>query len=87
MGDDADSYTQAEIVRLLNAVSRDVSDLRGDLRRLEQNYVTRGEWTLWKDANERPKTSGWAIAGFVVAAVVGVGSLLSVAVVLIQNIR
>jgi len=87
MTDDPNSYSQAEIVRLLQTVSRDVRDLRGDLGRLEGNYVTRAEWELWKEANERPKTNGWAVAGVIVSAIVGLGSLLAVAVVLIQNLK
>ena len=85
--EDAGTYTQAEIVRLLKRLDGSVGDLRVDLQRLEGNYVTRAEWALWKDAHDRPKTNGWGIAGVVVSAVVGLGSLLTVAVVLIQNIR
>jgi hypothetical protein len=87
MTEDADSYTQPEIVRLLKRLDLSVTDLRGDLRRLEGNYVTRAEWALWKENHERPKTNGWAVAGVVVSGIVGLGSLLTLVVVLIQNIR
>jgi hypothetical protein len=53
MTDDADSYTQAEIVRLLTRLDTSVTELKADLRRLEQNYVTRSEWGLYKEAYER----------------------------------
>jgi len=87
MTDDAGTYTQAEIVRLLKRLDGNVSDLRKDLTRLEGNYVTRSEWELWKESNERPKANGWAIASVVISAVVGLGSILTLAVVLIQNIK
>lgn len=87
MADDAGTYTQPEIVRLLKRLDGNVGELRADLRRLENNYVTRAEWDLWKESNERPKTSGWAIASVVVSAVVGLGSLVTLAIVLIQNIN
>jgi ElaB/YqjD/DUF883 family membrane-anchored ribosome-binding protein len=87
MTEDAGTYTQAEIVRLLKRLDGTVGELRTDLRRLESNYVTRAEWDMWKEANERPKANGWAIAGVVVSAVVGLGSLITLTIVLIQNIR
>ena len=87
MTDDAGTYSQPEIVRLLKRLDGNVGELRADLRRLENNYVTRSEWELWKEANERPKTNGWAIASVVISAIVGLGSILTLAVVLIQNIK
>jgi hypothetical protein len=87
MTEDAGTYTQAEIVRLLKRLDGNVGELRTDLRRLESNYVTRAEWDMWKEANERPKANSWAIAGVVVSAVVGLGSLITLTIVLIQNIR
>lgn len=53
MTDSADSYTQAEIVRLLQSLERSMGELRDDVKRLEQNYVTRAEWSLWKEGNNR----------------------------------
>lgn len=53
MSGDAESYTQAEIVRLLQSLDRSMSELRDDVKRLEQNYVTRTEWSLWKEGNDR----------------------------------
>lgn len=53
MGGDVESYTQAEIVRLLQSLDRSMSELRDDVKRLEQNYVTRAEWSLWKEGNDR----------------------------------
>lgn len=87
MTEDAESYSQPEIVRLLKRLDTSITDLRGDMRRIEGNYVTRAEWSLWKESNERPKTNGWAIAGVIVSAVVGLGSLLTLTIVLIQNIK
>jgi hypothetical protein len=101
MTEDADSYTQAEIVRLLNSLTANVSELRLDLKRLEANYVTRAEWSLWKEAHVREmnemrkdvegsqptRTSGWAIASVIVSSLVGLGSILTLAIVLIQNVR
>lgn len=85
--DDPNSYSQAEIVRLLQTVSRDVGNLREDIRAERGMYVSRAEWDLWKTSNERPKTSGWAVAGVIVSAIVGLGSLLSITIVLIQTVR
>jgi len=56
VNEDADSYTQAEIVRLLTRLDTSVTELKSDLRRLEQNYVTRAEWSLYKEAYERDST-------------------------------
>lgn len=53
MSGDAESYTQAEIVRLLQSLDRSMTELRDDVKRLEQNYVTRAEWALWKEGNDR----------------------------------
>ena len=52
-GGEAESYTQAEIVRLLQSLDRSMTELREDVKRLEQNYVTRAEWALWKEGNDR----------------------------------
>lgn len=103
MTEDSESYTQAEIVRLLVRLDASVSDLKADLRRLEANYVTRSEWSLYKEAYERNdklirgevadvrsatapvRVSGWMIAGFVVSAIVGAGSLIALVITLING--
>lgn len=99
--DDAGTYTQAEIVRLLKRLDSNVNSLSSDIRRLEANYVTRTEWALWKEANDRElaeikadvdgnqpqRTSGWSIASVIVSSLVGLGSILTLAIVLIQNVR
>jgi hypothetical protein len=87
MSDDAETYTQPEIVRLLKRLDGNIGDLREDVRRLEGSYVTRAEWELWKEANDRPKSSGWSVAGVVIAGIASAGSLITVAIVLIQNVR
>lgn len=101
MPEDAETYSQAEIVRLLQRLDKNVDTLSTDLKRLEVNYVTRAEWSMrtqyvdrelkaLKDADRASapaKVSGWTIAAVVVSALVGVGSLLSVAVLLVQNLR
>lgn len=116
MTEDADSYSQAEIVRLLTRLDTNINALAEDVKRLEQNYVTRAEWSLWKESNDREmkqskerherdvaaiqaglaeheaksapvKLSGWSVAGIIIGAVVGLGSLLAVGVTLVTVIR
>ncbi len=102
MTDDADTYTQAEIVRLLKRLDTTVTGLSTDIKRQESNYVTRAEWSLLKEATDREikqmkddldgvksstapvRVSGWMVAGFVVSAIVGAGSLIALVVTLIQ---
>lgn len=116
MTEDAESYTQAEIVRLLTRLDTNINALSDDVKRLEQNYVTRAEWSLWKEGNDREmkqskerherdvlavqgslaeheaksapaKVSGWMIGGIIISAVVGLGSLLGIAITLITVIK
>ena len=95
MTEDADSYTQAEIVRLLKRLDSSVDELKNDLRRAEQNYVTRAEYerdqaVLRSEVAEARaaatpvRVSGWMISGFAVSAIVGAGSLIALVVTLIQ---
>lgn len=53
MTDDAETYTQAEIVRLLKRLDTTVTTLSTDIKRQEANYVTRSELTLVKEAHDR----------------------------------
>ena len=101
MSEDAESYSQAEIVRLLKRLDKNVDELGTDLKRLKANYVSRAEWdmrTQFVDrelrdvkasvaATQPVRVSGWVIAGFIVSALVGTGSLIGLSVVLIQNLK
>lgn len=98
MTEDVDSYTQAEIVRLLQGLKKDMGDLRSEVHALGSTFVTRAELTAWQTAYDREirdmkesvkpvKSSPWTIAGFFVAAVVGLGSLLGLAITLITVVR
>lgn len=98
MTDDPDSYSQAEIVRLLKGLSQNVSELRGEVSALGATFVTRAELNAWQTAYDREirdlkdnakpvKVSGWIIAGFALSAVIGVGSILSAAVTMITVIK
>lgn len=105
MSDDPDSYSQAEIVRLLKGIQQDMGDLRTEVHAFGGTFVTRAELTAWQTAYDREvkqlrteiaetkaatapvKTSPWTIAGFFVAAVVGIGSLLGLAITLITILK
>lgn len=105
MTDSADTYTQAEIVRLLKGLDQSVSDLRAEVHALGATFVTRGEFEAWRTAYDREikamkddvaevkaaaapvKTSGWTIAAFALSAVVGLGSLLGLAITLFTVIK
>lgn len=91
MSEDVESYSQAEIVRLLKGLSNDMRDLRGEVHALGATFVTRAELSAWQTAYDREirdmkestkpvKVSGWTIAGFALSAIVGLGSLLVVAI-------
>lgn len=93
MTDDVDSYSQAEIVRLLKGLSQDMVGLRSEVHALGSTFVTRAELAAWQTAYDREmrdlkestkpvKVSGWTIAGFGLSAVVGLGSLLGLAITL-----
>lgn len=98
MSADADSYSQAEIVRLLTSLSSNMDGLRAEVHALGSTFVTRAELTAWqtsydreikelKEATRPTKTSGWTIAAFAVAALVGLGSLLGLAITLITVLK
>ena len=98
MTEDADSYSQAEIVRLLKDLANDMHDLRGEVRALGATFVTRAELAAWQTSYDREvdelmdnakpvKVSGWTIAGFALSAVVGLGSLLGLAITLITVLK
>ena len=98
MSEDVDSYSQAEIVRLLKGLSNDMRDLRGEVYALGATFVTRAELAAWqtsydrdvkelKDSAKPVKVSGWTIAGFALSAVVGLGSLLGLAITLMTVIK
>jgi|GEM_PF-5472262 len=98
MTEDVDSYSQAEIVRLLKALSNDMRDLRGEVHALGATFVTRAELAAWQTSYEREikelqenakpvKVSGWTIGGFALSAVVGLGSLLGLAITLITVLK
>lgn len=98
MTEGADSYSQAEIVRLLKGVSTDLRDLRGEVHALGSTFVTRAELAAWQTAYDREirdmkeaakpvKVSGWTIAAFGVAAIVGLGSLLGLAITLMTVLK
>lgn len=98
MTEDVDSYSQAEIVRLLEGLSNDMRDLRGEVYALGAKFVTRAELAAWqtsydreveelKDSAKPVKVSGWTIAAFVVSAIVGLGSLLGLAITLMTVIK
>lgn len=98
MTEDVDSYSQAEIVRLLKGLSNDMRDLRGEVHALGATFVTRAELAAWqtsydrdvkelKDSAKPVKVSGWTIGGFALSAVVGLGSLLGLAITLMTVIK
>ena len=98
MSEDVDSYSQAEIVRLLKGLSNDMRDLRGEVYALGATFVTRAELAAWQTSYDRDvkelkdnakpvKVSGWTIAGFALSAVVGLGSLLGLAITLMTVIK
>lgn len=101
MTEDTESYSQAEIVRLLKRLDKNVDELSSDLKRLEANYVTRAEWEMRTqfvdreirdlkaaDSAAKPvKVSGWVIAGFGMSSVVGLIGIAGFIVMLIQNIK
>ena len=101
MTDDTESYTQAEIVRLLKRLDKNVGELGTDLKRLEANYVTRAEWEMRTqfvdreirdlkaaDTAAKPvKVSGWVIAGFAVSGLAALVGVAGFVVLLIQNIK
>ena len=98
MTEDVDSYSQAEIVRLLEGLSNDLRDLRGEVHALGATFVTRAEFAAWQTSSDREieelkdsakpvKVSGWTIAGFALSVVVGLGSLLGLAITLITVIK
>ncbi len=98
MTDNPDSYSQAEIVRLLKALSADVGELRTEVHALGSTFVTRAELAAWqtaydrevrdlKDSTKPVKVSGWTIAAFALSAIVGLGSLLGLAITLITVLR
>lgn len=100
MSEDAESYSQAEIVRLLKRLDRNVDELGTDLKRLEANYVTRAEWEMRTqfvdreirdlkaadNASKPVKISGWQIVGIVIGGLVGIASMVSVGIVIIQAV-
>lgn len=107
MTDAPDSYSQAELVRLVRAVQHSVDtlreELRDDIRRQEAQYVSHSEWETWRVGHDREtksiredvaeaksaaapiRVSPWIVAGFAVSAVVGAGSLITLAVTLIRS--
>lgn len=98
MTEDVDSYTQAEIVRLLKGIQKDMGDLRSEVHAFGATFVTRAELSAWqtsydreirdlKDNTKPVKVSGWTIAGFALSAVVGLGSLLGLAITLITVLK
>ena len=48
MTENVDSYSQAEIVRLLEGLSNDMRDLRGEVHALGATFVTRAELAAWQ---------------------------------------
>ncbi len=109
MTEDAESYSQAEIVRLLEGLSKDMGDLRSEVHALGSTFVTRAELHAWQTSYDREirswqtsydreirdlkestkpvKVSGWTIAAFALSAVVGLGSLLGLAITLITVLK
>lgn len=98
MSEDPESYSQAEIVRLLKALSTDVGVLRAEVHALGSTFVTRAELNAWQTAYDREirdlkestkpvKVSGWIIAGFALSALLGVGSMLGTAITMITVIK
>ena len=98
MSEDVDSYSQAEIVRLLKGLSNDMRDLRGEVHALGATFVTRAELAAWQTSYDREmkelkdnakpvKVSGWTIAGFALSVVGGLGSLLGLAITLMTVIK
>lgn len=99
-------YSIAEVVRSLEKLEATMKsgfdEVKQDIQRLEDNYVTRSEFDLYKESNDRelktmkgtldkateapPKTPGWQVAGVIISAAVGSGSLLGVAILLIQSL-
>lgn len=104
MTDSPDSYTQAEVVRLLRALTTDVKDLRGEVHQMGGTFVTRAEFDAWRTSYDRElkqiradqvaletaaqpvRVSGWTIAAFGLSAIVGLGSLLGLAITLLNVI-
>jgi len=105
MSEDPESYSQAEIVRLLKGLDRSVTELRGEVHQLGATFVTRAELDAWRTSYDREikdvkadvaeakaaatpvKVSGWNIASFGVAALVGAGSLAALIISLITNLN
>ena len=105
MSEYAESYSQAEIVRLLKSLSLNMGELRSEVHALGSMFVTRAELSAWQTAYDREqkqlhidlteskaaaapvKVSGWTIASFGVAAIVGLGSLLGIAITLMTVLK
>ena len=98
MSEDAESYSQAEIVRLLKSLSLNMGELRSEVHALGSTFVTRAELAAWqtaydreirdmKDAAKPVKVSGWTIAGFALSAIVGLGSLLGLVITLMTVLK
>ena len=105
MSGDAESYSQAEIVRLLKALSSDMGGLRAEVHALGSTFVTRAELNAWQTSYDREvkqirtevaeskaaaapvRVSGWTIAGFGLSALVGLGSLLGLAITLMTVLK
>lgn len=105
MSEDAESYSQAEIVRLLKSLSLNMGELRSEVHALGSTFVTRAELSAWQTAYDREqkqmrielteskaaaapvKVSGWTVAGFALSAIVGLGSLLGLAITLMTVIK
>jgi len=90
-----DDYTMPEVVRLLKSLTADVKDLREDVHDLGAQFVTRAEFEAWRTAYDRElkelkattapvRTSPWTILGVAISGVVGLGSLVTLTIALIN---
>ena len=96
--EDADSYSLPEVVRLLNGLTGDVRALSTEVHALGGTFVTRGEFEAWRTAYDRElkdaksasapvRVSPWTIAAVIISALVGIGSITTVAITLINVVR
>ncbi|GAA3580984.1 hypothetical protein GCM10022198_00090 [Klugiella xanthotipulae] len=47
--DDPETYSLAEVVRLMARMEKNLNEIKSDIQRLEANYVTRAEWELFRE--------------------------------------
>lgn len=98
MADNDQDMTIGEVGRFLQRLDEGQKALIDEIKGLGKQFVARTEWDQFKTyvdekftdlaAKTAPRapTSGWVIAGVVISALVGIGSLLGVLITLIRII-